>query len=319
MRRLSIPYDDRVIVGMENSDDAGVYRLTDDIALINTVDFFTPIVDDPFVFGQIAVANGLSDVYAMGGRPITAMNIVCFPTGVFSLNVLGRILEGGLDVLKEAGVQLLGGHSVEDDELKYGVAVTGICHPDRVLKNRGLKDGDALVLTKPLGTGIIGTALKAGESDPAALAPFIETMRTLNRDAAAVLEDFEVHACTDITGFGLMGHLREMLADDGLEVRIEAARLPLLPGAVEGAALGFVPGGLYRNRDHVGPLCAIDPSIRRELADIAFDPQTSGGLLVALPAAESEGLVEELHRRGVKAAVRIGAVTRSQQPAIRLL
>lgn len=319
MRRLSIPYDDRVIVGMENSDDAGVYRLTDEIALIQTVDFFTPIVDDPFVFGQIAVANGLSDVYAMGGRPVTAMNIVCFPTKKFSMDVLGRILEGGLDVLKEAGVQLLGGHSVEDDELKYGVSVTGIVHPAKALKNCGLRDGDALVLTKALGTGIIGTALKAGESDPAIIGPFIETMRTLNRAAAEALEGFEVHACTDVTGFGLAGHLREMLASDGLEVRVETDTLPLLPGAADNAAMGFIPGGMYRNRDHVGSLCVIDPGVRRERADIAFDPQTSGGLLIALPRAESDGLVAALHAAGVKAAVRIGEVVRSDRPVIRLL
>ena len=299
MRRLSIPYDDRVIVGMENSDDAGVYRLTDEIALIQTVDFFTPIVDDPFVFGQIAVANGLSDVYAMGGRPITAMNIVCFPTKKFSMDVLGRILEGGLEVLKEAGVQLLGGHSVEDNELKYGVSVTGIVHPSKALKNCGMRDGD--------------------ESDPAIIGPFIETMRTLNRAAAQALERFEVHACTDVTGFGLVGHLREMLANDGLEVRVETDNLPLLPGSADNAAMGFIPGGMYRNRDHVGSLCVIDPGVRRERADIAFDPQTSGGLLIALPMAESESLVGALHAAGVKAAVRIGDVARSDRPVIRLV
>lgn len=318
MQRLSIPYDERVIVGMENSDDAGVYRLTDEIALIQTVDFFTPIVDDPFVFGQIAAANGLSDVYAMGGRPVTAMNIVCFPTKKFSMDVLARILQGGLDVLNEAGVQLLGGHSVEDEELKYGVSVTGIVHPAKALKNCGLREGDALVLTKALGTGIIGTAVKAGEGDPAILGPFIETMRALNRDAAAALEGFSVHACTDVTGFGLMGHLREMLAGDSLEVVVDSAALPILPGAADNAARGLIPGGMYRNRDHVGDLCAIDAAVSRELADIAFDPQTSGGLLVALPATECDALLAGLHARGVTAAKRIGSVAKSDRPVLRL-
>ncbi len=319
MQRLSIPYDGRVIVGMENSDDAGVYRLTDEIALIQTVDFFTPIVDDPFVFGQIAVANGLSDVYAMGGRPITAMNIVCFPTKKFSLDILGRILEGGLDVLTGAGVQLLGGHSVEDEELKYGVSVTGVVHPAKALKNCGLRAGDALVLTKALGTGIIGTAVKAGESDPAVLGPFIETMRTLNSAAAAALEGFSIHACTDVTGFGLMGHLREMLAGDALEVRIDTASLPVLPGAGDNAAMGLIPAGMYRNRDHVGDLCVIDAAVRRELADIAFDPQTSGGLLIALPATESDALLAGLRAGGVAAATRIGSVANSDRPVLRLV
>jgi selenide,water dikinase len=318
MQRLSIPYDERVIVGMENSDDAGVYRLTEEIALIQTVDFFTPIVDDPFVFGQIAVANGLSDVYAMGGSPLTAMNIVCFPTKKFSMDVLGRILEGGLDVLKRAGVQLLGGHSVEDEELKYGVSVTGVVHPARALKNHGLREGDALVLSKALGTGIIGTAVKAAESDPAVLAPFIESMRTLNRDAAEALKGFSVHACTDITGFGLMGHLREMLAGDALEVVVDSAALPVLPGALDGAAMGLIPGGMYRNRDYVGGLCVIDATVKRELADIAFDPQTSGGLLVAIPMAEADALLAQLHSRGVSAAKRIGTVAKSDHPALRL-
>jgi selenide,water dikinase len=319
MQRLSIPYDERVIVGMENSDDAGVYRLTDDIALIQTVDFFTPIVDDPFVFGQIAVANGLSDVYAMGGRPVTAMNIVCFPSKKFSINVLVRILEGGLDLLNEAGVQLLGGHSVDDEELKYGVSVTGIVHPAKALKNCGLRAGDALVLTKALGTGIIGTAVKAGESDPAILGPFIESMRSLNRESAAALEGFSVHACTDVTGFGLMGHLREMLAGDALEVVVESGSLPLLPGALDNAAAGLIPGGMYRNRDHVGDLCEIDAAVRRELADIAFDPQTSGGLLFALPAAECDALLAALRSRGLAAAARIGTVAGAGRAVLRLV
>lgn len=318
MKKISIPYDKNVIVGIDTSDDAGVYRLTGEIALIQTLDFFTPIVDDPFVFGQIAAANGLSDVYAMGGRPLTAMNIVCFPTKKFSLGVLGKILDGGLDILKRAGVQLLGGHSVDDDELKYGISVTGIVHPDRALTNHGLKAGDGIVLTKALGTGIIGTAVKAGIADDAHYQAFIDSMTALNRDAAGLLDDFEVHACTDVTGFGLAGHLKEMLADDSLEVLLDAGNLPVLPGALEYASQGLLPGGLYRNRDYVGELCEADQSVDRGLADLIFDPQTSGGLLIALPEKESDRLVAALHAHGVAQARVVARTAFSDTPRIRL-
>lgn len=318
MKGLRIPYDENVIVGMDTSDDAGVYRLTGDLALIQTVDYFTPIVDDPFVFGQVAAANGLSDVYAMGGRPLTAMNIVCFSTKKFDLGVLGKILEGGLDILTKAGVQLLGGHSVEDDEIKYGISVTGVVHPGRVLRNYGLLPGDSLILTKPLGTGIVGTAVKAGAAHETRVTAFIESMRSLNREAAEAMEGFPVHACTDVTGFGLMGHLMEMIAGDSVEVAVDAGNLPLLPGADEFAAMGLIPGGMYRNRDFVGVLCDIAPSVRRETADIAFDPQTSGGLLIALPNVAARDLVTNLHRRGVAHARIIGSVASSASPRIRL-
>lgn len=318
MKGLRIPYDENVIVGMDTSDDAGVYRLRDDLALIQTVDYFTPIVDDPFVFGQVAAANGLSDVYAMGGRPLTAMNIVCFSTKKFDLGVLGKILEGGLDILTKAGVQLLGGHSVEDDEIKYGISVTGVVHPGRVLRNYGLLPGDSLILTKQLGTGIVGTAVKAGAAHETRVTAFIESMRSLNREAAEAMEGFPVHACTDVTGFGLMGHLMEMIAGDSVEVAVDAANLPLLPGADEFAAMGLIPGGMYRNRDFVGVLCDIAPSVPRETADIAFDPQTSGGLLIALPNVAARDLVTNLHRRGVAHARIIGSVASSANPRIRL-
>ncbi|HDP80199.1 MAG TPA: selenide, water dikinase SelD [Spirochaetes bacterium] len=316
MKDLSIPYDDRVIVGMGNSDDAGVYRLTDDIALIQTLDFFTPIVDDPYTFGRIAVVNGLSDVYAMGGEPLTAMNIVAFPVSKFSLDILTKILEGGLSVLKEAGVQLLGGHSVEDDELKYGVSVTGTVRPERVLRNRGLLNGDAIVLTKPLGTGIIGTVLKGGAVESAEYDVFVETMVTLNAAAGRVMRGYEVHACTDVTGFGLMGHLSEMLAGDKLRVSVDTARLPLLPGAAMYASMGMIPAGLYRNQDYVGALCETAEGVRRELSDLVFDPQTSGGLLIALPAAKADGLVDDLVRTGLTHARVIARVETHDRPSL---
>ncbi len=319
MKSLDIPYDARVIVGMETGDDAGVYRLTEDIALIQTVDFFTPIVDDPFVFGQIAVANGLSDVYAMGGRPLTALNIIAFPLQKFSLEVMGRIMDGGLSILKKAGVQLLGGHSVEDEELKYGVAVTGLVHPDRVLKNRGLRDGDVLVFTKPLGTGIIGTVLKGGPIDSLIYDPFVNSMVTLNAAAAEAAVKYDIHACTDVTGFGLMGHLKEMLAGDPLSVMVESSKLPVLPGALEYAAMGMIPGGLYRNRDHVGGLCDVSPGVKREIADLVFDPQTSGGLLLSLTPPEAALLVEDLHRTGCTYAGIIGKVERSAKQKLILV
>ncbi len=319
MKKLRVTYDANVIVGMDTNDDAGVYRLTDDIALIQTVDFFTPIVDDPYTYGQISVANGLSDVYAMGGTPRTALNIVCFPIKKFSLATLGRILQGGQDKLGEAGVQLLGGHSVEDDEMKFGVSVTGVVHPDNVLRNCGLREGDAIILTKPLGTGIIGTAVKAGAADEKITGPFIRSMTMLNRTAAGVLGEFPVHACTDVTGFGLMGHLKEMLGGDSFRIVVDSAALPVLPGAAENAALGLIPAGMYRNRDFVGGLCSVEPSVKREIADIAFDPQTSGGLLIAAPGDSVRSLLDRLHSAGVQSAAVIARVDRSAEQKILLV
>jgi selenide,water dikinase len=302
MRGISVPYDGNVIVGMDMNDDAGVYRLTDDIALIQTIDYITPIVDDPFTYGQIAACNSLSDIYAMGGRPLTALNVVCFPTKKFSLDRLSDILRGGLSVIQQAGAQLLGGHSVEDDEMKYGLSVTGIVHPDRVLENNGLKAGDAIILTKPLGTGIVATAVKAGSAEDEVLKPFITSMSTLNDKAAHVMLGYDVHACTDVTGFGLMGHLREMLGNDPLEIVVESKELPLLPGALHKASLGLIPGGMYRNRDFIGDLCTVGEGVPPELADILFDPQTSGGLLIGLSEADAPDLLSEMHAQGISEA-----------------
>jgi len=297
-----VPHPD-VLVGIETLDDAGVYRLGPELALIQTVDFFTPVVDDPYLFGQIAAANALSDVYAMGGDPLTAMNIVCFPTRTGDPEVLAAILRGGLDKLKEAGVVLLGGHSVEDPEPKYGLAVTGICHPERVITNAGARPGDLLVLTKPLGTGVITTALKAACAPPEAFRAAAETMAALNRDASLAMREVGVHACTDITGFGLLGHALEMARASGVALRFAAGAVPLLPFARDLAAQGFVPGGAYANRQHLAGHVTFDPGVPEELQMLLYDPQTSGGLLMAVATERLAALLEALRQRNVAAAV----------------
>ena len=301
------------------NDDAGVYRLTDKVALIQTIDFITPIVDDPFTYGQIAACNSLSDIYAMGGSPLTALNVVCFPTKKFSLDRLSDILRGGLSVIQQAGAQLLGGHSVEDNEMKYGLSVTGIVHPDKVLKNNGLKAGDAIILTKALGTGIVATAVKAGSAEDEILKPFVASMATLNDRASHVMLGYNVHACTDVTGFGLVGHLREMLGNDPLEIVIASKELPLLPGALQKASLGLIPGGMYRNRDFVGDLCTVGEGVPAELADILFDPQTSGGLLIGLPEADAPDLLSEIHAQGISEASIVARVRDSLSQKITVL
>jgi len=318
MRGIEVPEDGNVIVGMRGADDAGVYRLSDDTALVQTLDFITPVVDDPFTFGRIAAVNSLSDVYAMGGVPLTAMNIVCFPTSLFSLDRLTSILKGGLSAIEEAGVQLLGGHSIDDKELKYGLSVTGLVHPGKVLSNSGLRDGDAIVLTKPLGTGIIATALKAGFAGGEFLGPFERSMTTLNKAAANVMRNYPVRACTDVTGFGLGGHLKEMLGKDALRIEIAATRLPVLPGAVDMAAQGMNPAGLYRNRDFVGGMFSHGDA-SREIADIVFDPQTSGGLLIAVERDAADDLVKALHGAGVADASLIARAVSSESPSISMV
>ena len=308
-----------MIIGADAFDDAGVYRLTDDLAIVQTLDFFTPIVDDPYTYGRIAACNALSDVYAKGGRPVTAMNIVCFPVKKFSIDVLNRILSGGMDILNTAGVALLGGHSVVDEEMKYGLSVTGVIHPDRVIRNCGLRDGDVIVLTKPLGTGIISTAVKAGKIKEAGQEDFIKSMTSLNDKASQIMIKYMVHACTDVTGFGLAGHLQEMISGDNLEVVIRSADLPVLSGAIEYAAQGLIPGGMYKNRDYIGALWVVEHSVEKERADIVFDPQTSGGLLIAVPAKDGGALVSELRSNGVTDAVIIADVKSSKSPMIRVV
>lgn len=293
---------------MERADDAGVYKLTDELALVQTVDFFTPIVDDPFLFGQIAVANALSDVYAMGGRPICAMNIVCYPIRKLGMPVLREILRGGLSKMQEAGVSLAGGHSVEDEELKYGLAVTGLVHPDRVLANVGAKPGDRLILTKPLGTGLLTTAIKAGMDDEEISSLVAETMATLNRKAAELMIAARPHACTDVTGFGLLGHACEMVEDSDVGMLIHSASVPIFPGARDSCESGLVPAGLYRNKDFRMPCTEVAPGVPSSLVDIFFDPQTSGGLLIAVPSEEAAPLCNAMTDAGVESAAIVGEV-----------
>jgi len=295
-------------VGLDRADDAGVYRVTDDIAIIQTVDFFTPIVDDPYCFGQIAAANALSDIYAMGGIPKTAMNIVCFPSKQMDLSILRQILVGGLDKMEEAGVVLVGGHSVDDSELKYGLAVTGFIHPDRILTKQNLKTGDYLILTKPLGVGIINTAAKGGLASEKIVKTVTAIMASLNKDAAEIMGKYPVNACTDITGFGFLGHLAEMVTDSGFGVKIQADRLPIISKALEFAGMGLVPAGAYRNRDFRSSMVDISSSVNLSVQDVLFDPQTSGGLLICVENKIADRLLDELKNKGMDKAAIVGTV-----------
>jgi selenide, water dikinase len=293
-------------VGPETCDDAAVYKLTDDLALVLTVDYFTPIVDDPYAFGQIAAANSLSDVYAMGARPIAMLSIVGFPRDKLPLGILGEILKGGAEKGREAGVSVVGGHSIDDAEPKVGYAVAGLVHPDRVWKNVGARPGDALVLTKPLGTGIISTAIKQAKAAPATVQVAIRTMATLNRAAAEAGAEVPVHAVTDVKGFGLLGHLREMTGGSGVRAHLSAAHVPLLPDVVALAESGCVPGGTKRNLRAVAASVRWDPSIPEPLRAVIGDAQTSGGLLFATP--DGAGLLRALGKAGVADARVIGEV-----------
>jgi selenide,water dikinase len=295
-------------VGLDGADDAGVYRISDDLAMIQTVDFFTPIVDDPFWFGKIATANALSDIYAMGGEPKTAMNLVAFPSDQMDLSILRAILEGGLETMKEAGVVLLGGHSVQDKELKYGLSVTGFVHPDNVIKNTGLKPGDQLILTKPIGTGIVNTAIKGGIASGEIIESITRLMATLNSDAARVMKTYPVSACTDITGFGLLGHLAEMLSNISIGIRLESKAIPIIPEAIEYAKSGFIPGGAFKNKAFRSSLLTLSPNIDTLLVDILFDPQTSGGLLMGVDKSVAEDLLVALKADGVSESAIIGDV-----------
>jgi selenide,water dikinase len=308
-----------LIVGTETSDDAGVFRLRPDLAIVNTVDFFTPIVDDPYTFGQIAAANALSDIYAMGAEPTTALNIVCFPRGRLDLDVLADILRGGSERARAAGAVVLGGHSIIDEELKYGMAVTGIVHPDRVIRNVGVREGDALILTKPLGTGIISTALKRRKASAASVRAAVASMIALNNTASATMLGFPVHACSDVTGYGLLGHAFEMASGSGVTLVLEARTMPLLPGARRLAEQGCLTGGCRRNRDYLKDKIAIDRSVRGSLVEIALDPQTSGGLLIALPQGDASALLDKLHASGVAAATTVGYATALQDVSVRLV
>lgn len=303
---------------METSDDAAVYKLTEDLAVIQTLDFFTPVVDDPYRFGQVAAANSLSDVYAMGGKPVLALNIVCFPN-CLDPAVLGEILRGGAEKIKEAGAVLLGGHSVEDNEPKYGLSVMGTVHPEQVLANCGAKPGDVLVLTKPLGTGILNTAMKAelvteAESDAAYV-----SMSALNDYAAEVMIPLRPNACTDITGFGLLGHALEMAKGSDVSMVLDSAALPVLPGALNYASMGIIPAGAYRNAAFAGDDVWWDPAVPENLRDILADPQTSGGLLIALPEERLDTLMEGL-AKGMKTAYAVvGRVEAKQEHYLKVM
>ena len=287
-------YDPKLIVGFDTSDDACVYRLTDEIAAIHTVDFFTPIVDDPYWFGQIAAANALSDVYAMGGRPAVAMNLLCVPN-CLSKGTIRRILLGGHDKAVEAGCVIAGGHTIQDQEPKYGLCVTGYVHPDKVLKNVGARPGDAIVLTKPIGTGVLTTGAKAGLVEQENYDAMVRCMAALNAQAAEeMLHCDAVHACTDVTGFGLLGHADEMAAGSGVTIRLYSGEIPVLSGALELAEMGVIPAGAYRNMDYVKPRLKVDAAAAQARVDLIADPQTSGGLLIALPEPQARALVERL-------------------------
>ena len=302
---------DDLLVGFDTSDDAAVYRLTDDLAVVQTIDFFPPIVDDPYDFGVIAAVNALSDVYAMGGVPLLALNIVCFPEDL-PKEVLGRILLGGIDVAKEAGIVIAGGHTVKDREPKYGLSVTGIVRPDSIITNAAAAIGDDLVLTKPLGTGIITTAAKAGVTDDATLAGAIEIMRQLNRTAAEVMVEAGVKSATDITGFGLVGHLLGMLRASGTAAKLRFSDVPLLPGVRELADRGVVPGGTRNNFDAFDSEVAWGSDITDEEKLILCDAQTSGGLLMAVPHASTQAVLDGLTQRGVMGAI-IGRVVATEE------
>lgn len=307
--------DEKLLVGYDSSDDACVYQVSEDVATIQTVDFFTPIVDDPYMFGQIAAANSLSDVYAMGGEPKLAMNLLCVPN-CLSLQTIRKILEGGHDKACEAGCVIAGGHTIQDNEPKYGLCVTGFVHPDRILKNVGAQPGDVLVLTKPLGTGVLTTGAKADLVSPEDYAAVTASMATLNAKAGKdVVEADNVHACTDVTGFGLLGHAYEMADGSGVTIRLKTTDLPLLSGAKDLAEMGIIPAGAYRNMDYVKPYVTVMDTAEQSLVDLCADPQTSGGLLVALPEADALPLLEKLRRHAPKSAI-VGRVEARGETAL---
>jgi selenide,water dikinase len=349
--KLARQHDPNVLVGFDHADDAGVYQIAPDQALVQTVDFFTPIVDDPYTFGQIAATNSLSDVYAMGGKPLTALALVCFPDKA-DLEILERILAGGLSKMIEAGCTVIGGHSIRDEETKFGYSVTGLIHPKKVLANQGAKPGDVLILTKALGTGVISTAIKKGKADPAWIEAAVRSMTTLNKKAAEVItaclgvdplvrpsersEDFsrhtgvasaqvapagpgrpaerdsapfEVHAMTDITGFGLIGHLREMVLSSEVSVTVSASKVPTLPGAMDCVRAGHIPGGLTANREFAECMVGYEDDISEEMRAILYDPQTAGGLLISVAPHDAPRMMQDFQSANVP-AVGIGEVTK---------
>jgi selenide,water dikinase len=316
--KLARQHDPNVLVGFDHADDAGVYKIGPDQALVQTVDFFTPIVDDPYTFGQIAATNALSDVYAMGGKPITSLALVCFPEKA-DLEILERILAGGLSKMIEAGCTVVGGHSIRDEETKFGYSVTGLIHPKKILANAGAKPGDALIFTKALGTGVISTAIKKGKARPEWVDAAVQSMTTLNQRAADVIRQghFHIHSMTDVTGFGLIGHAREMALASNVALQFFAKNIPLLPGALECVRAGYVPGGLKNNRDFAECLVVYETPVNDDFKALLFDPQTAGGLLISIAEDDRQKLIVELEAAGVPAH-HIGKVIESQKPLIRI-
>jgi selenide, water dikinase len=347
--KLARQHDPNVLIGFDHADDAGVYQIAPDQALVQTVDFFTPIVDDPYTFGQIAATNSLSDVYAMGGTPLTSLALVCFPDKA-DLEILERILAGGLSKMIEAGCTVIGGHSIRDEETKFGYSVTGLIHPQKVLANAGAKPGDALLLTKALGTGVISTAIKKGKAEPTWIAAAVHSMTTLNKRSAEVITGahlgdahmgttapgrpaepssaaapqhptgdhfFAAHAMTDVTGFGLIGHTRELALASDVSITLQAARVPLLEGALECVHAGHIPGGLKNNRDFAECQVEYDAAVPDDVRTLLFDPQTAGGLLISVAAPDSARLTQALSQAGVPVA-EIGTVLPRTKPLIRV-
>jgi selenide,water dikinase len=316
-----LPSHPDLLVGISTGDDAGVFRLSDDIAIVNTVDFFTPVVDDPFTYGQISAANALSDVYAMGGVPRTALNIVCWPQSGLPGTLLTDILRGAADKAREAGVVIVGGHTVADEEVKFGMAITGVIDPRRIVRNIGAQVGDALVLTKALGTGILMTAFKrdAIDNENDAYQAAVRSMTQLNAAAASAMLKYDVHAATDVTGFGLVGHALKMAEGSGVTFVFEESDLPLLPGVLEQCRAGMIPGGGERNREYYAPSVRISDEVAEEIATITFDPQTSGGLLIAIPEKQSLELVAELQNCGHREAAIVGRVVARREHLIELV
>ena len=311
--------DENLLVGVETSDDAAVYRITEDLAMIQTLDFFPPMVDDPYTFGQIAAANAMSDIYAMGGEPKVALNIVAYPN-CLGPEGLEAILAGGASKVQEAGAVLAGGHSINDEEPKYGMSVTGFVHPDKIWKNYGAKPGDVMILTKPLGTGIINTAVKADMASEEAMEAARTSMTSLNKIAKEVFAEFPIHCCTDVTGFSLAGHSLEIARASEVTLEIQAEKLPILPEALWYASMGLVPEGTYRNKNYQKQEVSLGKGISEAVEDLIFDPQTSGGLLVCVEAAYAEEILAALENKGLAtAAAVIGRVKEKQETYIQVV
>ncbi|MDI6762636.1 MAG: selenide, water dikinase SelD [Thermodesulfobacteriota bacterium] len=319
LKALKPPQDPNLLVGFETCDDAAVYRLSDDLAFISTADFITPPVDDPYWFGQIAAANSLSDVYAMGGKPLTALNLIMFPMKKLGATLLREILRGGSDKVLEAGASIAGGHSVDDNEPKYGLAVTGVVHPERILTNCGAKDGDALILTKPLGTGVLFNACRSKKLPFRELEFILPQIASLNKNALEIALNFDIHACTDITGFGIVGHALEMAKGSGVGINLFYDKLPFYPNALHMYRKGETTGSNIANRKLAEGLFEKSKNLSREEEELLFDPQTSGGLLLALPSTHADQLTMELRKAGMETAVQVGEAMTTDRPSVRIV